>query len=208
MNLTGSSEKCAETPISATKILLPDRLQLPTIKVGFTENRMSFANAITKTLVIVLTSVGLILPGQLASGCACKSDGSCCSPPAAGKSTCCSKTTQGSSCCARRAACDSKETVAAQRTCCQNHSKHSATAVDASTLSFTHCQCRASQAPVLPYSENAPFSANSDLQLVAIFGPSATLPIASSNLELLPSFGTPPNHPPLRIHALFGVWLN
>jgi hypothetical protein len=135
-----------------------------------------------QSLIFALASVGLLVPAWATQPCKCGQSDGCCSKQVA---TCCSE----KPCCAARA-----EQTSAQSTC--------------ETLRTTGCPCCTNApAPTTPVQKQSEVVHQSPTDLV-IAPATAILPPVIAFSYLARADESPTAHPPLRLHALYRVWLN
>jgi hypothetical protein len=135
-----------------------------------------------RTLVFALPSVGLLVPAWATQPCKCSEADGCCSKCVA---TCCS-----------------------EKSCCTSRTEESATPSTCETLRSPGCPCcTQSPAPTTPAQKQSEVVHQSPTDLVAASATSIIPPvIASSYLASVDL--SPTAYPPLRLHALYRVWLN
>jgi hypothetical protein len=135
-----------------------------------------------RTLIFAFASVGMLVPAWATQPCKCGEADGCCSKQVA---TCCS-----------------------EKPCCASQADESAAPPTCETLQSPGCPCCAkAPAPTTPVQNQSQVVHQSPTDL-AVAPVIATIPpvIASSYLASV-DLG-PTAHPPLRLHALYRVWLN
>ena len=151
---------------------------------------------IIRTLLILLACTSLLIPTAALAECVCCAQGGC-----GEQQSCCENQRGDSSCCEKSQKLPSDVTV--RRLCC-----FSAPASESSPVGDTGCDCCFETSPVVPARTSS--TQEVDLELAGLH--------ALSVLDVFPDTGAarpfelPANDvlgsSPLRIHALFGVWLN
>jgi hypothetical protein len=143
---------------------------------------MHSASRYLRTLSFALASVGLLVPAWATQLCKCGEADSCCSKSAA---SCCSE----KPCCVARA-----EQASTQSTC--------------ETLRTSGCPCcTQAPAPTTPVQKQSEVVHQSPTDLVIASAPVIIPPVIASSY-LVRVDESPTAHPPLRLHALYRVWLN
>jgi hypothetical protein len=143
---------------------------------------MHTASRYLRTLVFALASVGMQVSAWATQPCKCGKSEGCCSNRTA---TCCSA-----------------------KPCCAANAEKSSIPSTCETLQSPGCPCcTQAPAPTIPVQKQSEVVHQSPTDLV-IAPAAAIIPpvIASSYLDRADE--SPTAHPPLRLHALYRVWLN
>lgn len=135
-----------------------------------------------RTLVFALATVGLLVPAWATQPCHCGEADGCCSKRVA---TCCS-----------------------EKPCCASHARQDSSQTSCATLNLPGCPCcTKAPAPTTPAQNQSDVVHQSPTDLVIASVPAIIPPVIASTYLASVDLG-PTAHPPLRLHALYSVWLN
>jgi len=160
---------------------------------------LGFLVTSSRIVLLHLTCLGLVTPFTAFGICQCAHGESCCSVSASDQgATCCSATVE--------------EQTPVGRSCCKVPTEPTPTGscTIAVNQCCTHCYCSGPAETAIPVPR---ITESSQFELESLTTALAACCLADISLDSpdgchLALQGTPPQHPPVRLHALYDVWLN